>query len=275
MVQPRVLILRAPGTNCDGESAYAFELAGAVAQRLHVNRLLENPRLLGEFQILCLPGGFSYGDDLGAGTILGNQIRHHLFDCLREFKAAGKLVLGICNGFQILIRSGILLDDRELDAPPRNSSGPAPAGPPATLTFNASGKFEDRWVRLRATGGKCVFFTGIDSMYLPVAHAEGRFEPRDAATLAALEANGQLALRYEAGSVNSSNGKSPVPYPDNPNGAAADVAGVCDSTGRVCGLMPHPERHIDPTHHPRWTRGPLAAEGDGLKVFRNAVAYFN
>jgi phosphoribosylformylglycinamidine synthase I len=258
MVQPRVLILRAPGTNCDVESAFAFERAGAVAERLHVNRLLESPRRLAEFQVLCLPGGFSYGDDLGAGTILGNQIRHHLFDCLHEFKAAGKLVLGICNGFQILIRSGILLD------------APTAAGPAATLSFNASGKFEDRWVRLKATGGTCVFFAGIDSMYLPVAHAEGRFVPSNAATLAALEAHGQLALRYQ-----SEKGESPARYPENPNGAVADVAGVCDVTGRVCGLMPHPERHIDPTHHPRWTRGALAAEGDGLAVFRNAVAFFN
>ncbi|HEV3021716.1 MAG TPA: phosphoribosylformylglycinamidine synthase I [Pirellulales bacterium] len=274
MARPHVLILRAPGTNCDLETAFAFERAGALAERLHVNALLENPRRLAEFQVLCLPGGFSYGDDLGAGTILGNQIRHHLAECLRELKAAGKLVLGICNGFQILLRSGILLDERDSDEARPGSTdvrSVSPNGAPvATLTFNASGKFEDRWVRLKATGGKCVFFAGIDTMYLPVAHAEGRFVPRDAATLAALEARGQLALRYA-----SAGGETPVAYPENPNGAVADVAGVCDVTGRVCGLMPHPERHIDSTHHPRWTRGALSAEGDGLKVFRNAVAYFS
>jgi len=289
MAQPRVLILRAPGTNCDVESAFAFERAGAVAERLHVNRLLERPRRMEEFQVLCLPGGFSYGDDMGAGTILGNQIRHHLFDCLNEFKAAGKLVLGICNGFQILIRSGILLEDsvarrrriapanadrRVTDVPPaiaaRSVEVPPTAGPAATLSLNASGKFEDRWVMLKTTGERCVFFVGIDTMYLPVAHAEGRFVPRDAATLAALESNGQLALRYR-----SVGDESPALYPANPNGAVADVAGVCDATGRVCGLMPHPERHIDPTHHPRWTRGKPAGEGDGLKVFRNAVEYFS
>lgn len=257
----RVLVLRAPGANCDLESAFAFERAGAVAERVHVNRLLEQPRLLDEFQILCLPGGFSYGDDLGAGRILGSQIQHHLFDALRDFKAAGKLVLGICNGFQILMKSGILLDDAG-----------DPRGPAATLTNNDSGKFEDRWVRLHANGDKCVFFAGCESLYLPVAHAEGKFVPRDDAMLAALESAGQVVLRYALGE-NGANGT--VPYPDNPNGSVAAVAGVCDSTGRVCGLMPHPERHIDNTQHPRWTRGPLPPEGDGLAVFRNAVRYFN
>ncbi|HUY92109.1 MAG TPA: phosphoribosylformylglycinamidine synthase subunit PurQ [Pirellulales bacterium] len=268
---PRALILRAPGTNCDVESAFAFQCAGALAERLHINRLLENSGLLREFQILCLPGGFSYGDDLGAGRILGNQIRHHLFDWLHEFKAAGKLVLGICNGFQILTKSGILLETAaDLGRP---STPPQDLSPPATLTGNASGKFEDRWVRLRVSSDKCVFFAGIESMYLPVAHAEGRFVARDQRVLAELEAAGQLALKYAP--LDGGHSQGGVPYPDNPNGAMADVAGVCDATGRVCGLMPHPERHIDPTQHPRWTRGPLAEEGDGLRVFRNAVRYFS
>ena len=258
MPNVRALILRAPGANCDLESAFAFERAGAAAERVHVNRLLEQPRLLENFQILCLPGGFSYGDDLGAGRILGSQIQHHLFDALAKFKAAGKLVLGICNGFQILVKSGILLDDA---ADPR--------GPAATLTGNDSGKFEDRWVRLQTSGQRCVFFAGCDSLYLPVAHAEGKFVPRDAAVLTALESAGQLVLRYVG-----ANGNGSASYPDNPNGSVGAVACVCDPTGRVCGLMPHPERHIDPTQHPRWTRGPLPPEGDGLAVFRNAVRYF-
>lgn len=267
----RALILRAPGTNCDAESAFAFERAGACAERLHINRLLETPALLQDFQILCLPGGFSYGDDLGAGRILGNQIRRHLFDWLHEFKAAGKLVLGICNGFQILTKSGILLESTADQAPTAEAS--PELNPPATLTGNASGKFEDRWVQLRVSSEKCVFFHGIDTMYLPVAHAEGRFVARDAGVLSQFEAAGQLALKYAPLHGNGS-AQSAVPYPDNPNGAMADVAGVCDATGRICGLMPHPERHIDPTQHPRWTRQPLAKEGDGLRVFRNAVQYF-
>jgi phosphoribosylformylglycinamidine synthase len=269
MTQPRVLILRAPGTNCDGETAHAFECAGGVPVRLHVNRLLETPALLDDFQILCVPGGFSYGDDIAAGRILGNQIRHHLADCLQAFKASGKLILGICNGFQILLKSGVLL--------PLDSDFAAPA----TLAWNQSGKFEDRWVPLTVASPKSIFFSGISTMYLPVAHAEGKFVPRDSAALERLEAGGQVVLRYgngkPTGGPQAGSGSSmaaAVAYPDNPNGSAADIAGVCDETGRVCGLMPHPERHIDPTQHPRWTRGPLAAAGDGLRVFRNAVDYF-
>jgi phosphoribosylformylglycinamidine synthase len=273
----RVLILRAPGTNCDEETAHAFSLAGGRPQSVHVNRLLDNPRLADEFQILCLPGGFSYGDDIAAGRILGNQIRHHLADAMQSFKAAGKLILGICNGFQILIKSGLLLDD-----------DPA-RGPAATLVWNASGKFEDRWVRLAVASDKSVFLTGIESMYLPVAHAEGKFVARDEATLAALDSAGQLTLRYAPLHGNGVPLATPVPlvtpvptdatvadipYPANPNGSLRNVAGVCDATGRVFGLMPHPERHVDRTQHPRWTRGEAAEAGDGIKLFQNAVAYF-
>jgi phosphoribosylformylglycinamidine synthase subunit PurQ / glutaminase len=247
-MHPNVLILRAPGTNCDQETAFAFQQAGGKTEILHINRLLDNPGLFERFQILCIPGGFSYGDDVAAGRILANQMQHHLADQLAQFKAAGKLVLGICNGFQVLIRSGVLLaDDPKL-------------GPPATLTLNDSGRYEDRWVRLRASGSQCPFLTGIESMYLPVAHAEGKFVTRDAQVLAGLEAAGQLVLRYVSA--------------DNPNGSMADVAGLCDTTGRVLGLMPHPERHIDTTQHPRWTRGEAGAVGDGLQVFTSAVAYF-
>jgi phosphoribosylformylglycinamidine synthase len=264
MAQPRILVLRAPGTNCDGETAFAFERAGGKAERLHVNRLLEMPRLIEQFQILCLPGGFSYGDDIAAGRILGNQIRHHLATRLQEFKAAGKLILGICNGFQVLLKSGVLLPDE------------ADGVPPATLAWNASGRFEDRWVPLRVCSSKSVFFAGIESMYLPVAHAEGRFVPRHEAALRALAAAGQLVLRYGAqhATAESAAMQARVPFPANPNGSLADVAGICDTTGRICGLMPHPERYIDPTQHPRWTRGPLPQAGEGLRVFQNAVAYF-
>ncbi len=259
MPQPNVLILRAPGTNCDKESAFAFEKAGAKCETLHVNRLLENPRLVERFQILCLPGGFSYGDDVAAGRILANQIEHHLADALAQFKADGKLVLGICNGFQVMIKSGFLL-------PPD-----AQQGPPATLTLNDSGKYEDRWVRLRVDGQKCVFFAGIETLYLPGAHGEGKFITRDTAVLEQLQSAGQLVLRY----VSQRPGHSgPLGFPDNPNGSTADVAGVCDTSGRVLGLMPHPERHIDPTQHPRWTRGQAGPVGDGFAVFLNAVGYF-
>jgi phosphoribosylformylglycinamidine synthase len=263
MPQPNVLILRAPGTNCDLETAFAFETAGAAAERVHINRVLEDPTLLDRFQILCLPGGFSYGDDVAAGRILANQIEHHLGEQMTRFKDAGKLILGICNGFQILIKSGVLLD----------SSGGT--GQTATLTWNDSGRYEDRWVRVGVDGAKCVFLKDIDEMYLPVAHAEGKFVPRDDETLAQLQAAGQLALRYlplkeEDGGISDTT----LPFPDNPNGSQANVAGVCDSTGRVMGLMPHPERHITRTQHPRWTRPETTRTGDGLKMFENAVAYF-
>ena len=280
MPQPRVLILRAPGTNCDGETAYAFSLARARVDLLHVNRLLERPELLGDYQILCLPGGFSYGDDIASGRILANQLRRHLGDALSRFRESGKLILGICNGFQILIQSGLLLDDDPQ------------LGPPATLAWNTSGKFEDRWVRLRADSSKCVFLAGIERMYLPVAHGEGRLVVRDPDRLAQLEQNGQLVLHYcgqgargqgpgvrneegEAAADSTGSQTGTVAYPDNPNGSTANVAGLCDASGRVFGLMPHPERYVDPTQHPRWTRGEAQTPGDGLRIFANAVAYFS
>jgi phosphoribosylformylglycinamidine synthase len=269
MSHPNVLILRAPGTNCDGETDFAFRRAGAKTRRLHINRVLEAPALLSEYQILCIPGGFSYGDDVAAGRILANQVRHHLADQLREFREAGKLILGVCNGFQVLIKSGILLA-----ADARHDSA-------ATLTWNNSGKFEDRWVRLESRPGPCVFLEGIETMFLPVAHAEGKFVARDQDVLARLDAAGQLVLRYRPlgpqdplGSQDPGLENRAVPYPDNPNGSMGDVAGVCDVTGRVLGLMPHPERHIERTQHPRWTRSETGRTGDGLRVFANAVAYF-
>jgi phosphoribosylformylglycinamidine synthase len=240
-----------------------------------VNRLLENPRQLTEFQVLCLPGGFSYGDDIAAGRILGNQIRHHLSETLQTFRDAGKLILGICNGFQILLKTELLLPN---DA----------AGPTATLAANESGKFEDRWVRLATSGSRCVFLADIEQLELPVAHGEGKFVPRDETVLARLRESGQLVLAYAPLSRAASSSipisthrggdapaRSSVPYPDNPNGAIADVAGVCDATGRVFGLMPHPERFVDPTQHPNWTRSPKRDVGEGLRVFQNAVRYFS
>jgi len=270
MAKPRILILRAPATNCDAETAHAFALAGGAPERWHVNRLLEDAKRLADFHVLCIPGGFSYGDDIAAGRILGNQIQHHLADALDGFRDAGKLILGICNGFQVLLKTNLL-------------AGADRAGPTATLTLNDSGHFEARWVRLAAEPGKCVFLQGVEEIELPVAHAEGRFVTRDADVFARMEQAGQMVLKYKMivnyfGQSEIPNPKSeiqsPVPYPDNPNGAMGDVAGICDPTGRVLGLMPHPERFVDPTQHPRWTREPRRDAGDGLKVFHNAVRYF-
>ena len=207
-------------------------------------------------RVLCLPGGFSYGDDIvRRACILANQLRHHLVEhVLQEFHADGKLILGICNGFQVLIKSGLLdTDDSQ--------------GPTASLCWNESGRYVDRWVDLKVAGSKCVFLAGIETMFLPIAHAEGRFVVRDEDSLKRMENEGQLVLRYAQGS------NAVEPY--NPNGATADVAGICDTTGRVFGMMPHPERFIDPTHHPQWTRLPKTTEGEGLQIFRNAVRYFS
>lgn len=260
MATPRVLILRAPGTNCDRETAHAFKMVGATVELVHINRLRTEPGLATQCQILCIPGGFSFGDDIGAGRIFASQLRHHLTDAVAHFQSRDKLVLGICNGFQVLIQTGLLA--------PVDSHGTSAA----TLTDNDSGKFEDRWVELQVRGDRCVFLAGIDRMYLPVAHAEGKFVPRDGATLSALDSHGQLPLRYQH--LNSSQTSADVAYPDNPNGSIANVAGMCDATGRVFGLMPHPERYVDRTHHPRWTRETLPEHGDGLGIFQNAVRFF-
>jgi phosphoribosylformylglycinamidine synthase len=262
MAQPRILILRAPGTNCDEEAAHAFALAGGVPERLHVNRVLEQRRRLDEFQVLCVPGGFSYGDDIAAGRILGNQIQYHLADSLESFREAGKLLLGICNGFQVLLKTNLLTSADE-------------RGPTATLTLNDYGRFETRWVRLGVDPGMCVFLNGIREMELPVAHAEGKFVARDDEVFRRMETGGQVVLRYSsgAGTPRLAGIAAQVPYPANPNGAMGDIAGICDATGRVLGLMPHPERFVDTTQHPRWTREPRET-GDGLRVFQNAIRYF-
>lgn len=255
MPTPRVLILRAPGANCDIETQFAFETAGATAERIHINRLREQPAQLQRYQILVIPGGFTYGDDVAAGKILANQLAHFLGDALRKFRDRENLILGVCNGFQAILKAGLLL-------PPDDD------GPQATLAHNTSGKFEDRWITLQATPGKCVFLKGIERMHLPVAHGEGRFVTREPWILGGLEQSGQVVLRY----VDPSG--APLAFPANPNGSQGAVAGLCDATGRVLGLMPHPERHVLPTQHPRWTRNGLAAEGDGLALFRNAVRHF-
>ena len=258
MAKPHVLILRAPGTNCDQETAYAFELAGATTEIVHINQWLEAPRLVDQFQIVCIPGGFSYGDDVAAGVILAGKFNQHLKGILPEFVEKDRLVLGICNGFQVLIKTGMLLQDSE------NRLA-------ATLTWNDSAKFEDRWVHLKADQRKSVFVRGIRSIYLPVAHAEGKLVPAKNESIEAWNEAGQIALRYSAPSDMT---EVRIGYPLNPNGSVADIAGVCDPTGKMFGLMPHPERYIDPTHHPHWTRlkGPEAI--DGRIIFENAVQFF-
>jgi phosphoribosylformylglycinamidine synthase I len=257
MAKPRAWVLRAAGTNCDRETEYALQQAGFDARRVHVFRLMEDPASLKDIQFLVVPGGFSYGDDVAAGKILANQILHRLADALNEFIADGKLALGICNGFQVLIKSGLL---------PWARVDPNRANRDATLAWNDSGRFEDRWVHLRCDSDRCVFLPKGELIALPVAHGEGKFVPRDDEVLRQLTDGDQVAVRY----VDESG--QPGPYPINPNGSIDDIAGICDPSGRVMGLMPHPERFVDLTHHPRWTRGGVD-RADGRVFFEGAMQY--
>ena len=271
MATPKVCVLRAPGTNCDVETAHAFDMCGASSERTHVFRLLEDPAMLADYQILCIPGGFSYGDDIGAGVIFSRQLSGQLSDALGEFLQADKLLLGICNGFQVLLKAGIL--------PGGESNWPPATGtkPQATLTWNDNGKYTAVWVRLQTGSSSSVFLRGIDEIDMPVAHAEGKLVARDAAELKRWQDEGQIAMTYCATSGESASGddeSAVLPFPENPNGSAGNVAGLSDASGRVLGLMPHPERFIHATQHPQWTRRNLTGEGDGLKLFRNAVEYF-
>ena len=258
MSQIRAIVLRAAGINCDLETQHAFELAGAAADRVHINRIIEDKSLLDGYQILVVPGGFSYGDDVAAGKILANQIKHHLYEQVRKFIDAGKLVLGICNGFQVLVKAGILPGDGQQSL---------------TITYNDSNKYEDRWVYLKPQTDRCVFIEKGRQIYLPVAHGEGKIVTKDSATLEKLQSGGFVAFKYVDENGNEGG------YPVNPNGSMASIAGLTDSTGRVLGLMPHPERHVRFTQHPRWTREktqdakPQTTDVDGITIFNNAVRY--
>jgi len=263
MARIKVMVLRTAGTNCDEETCYAFELAGALAERVHVNRLIADAKLLQQYQILALPGGFSYGDDIAAGKILANQLVHHFRRAVEQFISAEKLVLGICNGFQVLVKAGIL--------PGLNGAGnsaPSTAAQQTTIASNDSGKFEDRWVYLQPGTDKCVFIDAGRHIYLPVAHAEGKVCFAEPALLERIRADGQVAFRYVDRKGDCAD------YPVNPNGSTDHIAGLCDATGRVLGLMPHPERFVHVTHHPRWTREKIEY-AHGLSIFVNAVKYFS
>ena len=244
-MKPKVCVLRAAGTNCDAETAHAFRLVGAEPETLHVNRLREAPQRLREFQILAIPGGFSYGDDVASGRIFANELMSALRDELLAFVERGGFAIGICNGFQVLVKSGLL---PRLDGKPEQQ---------ATLTDNTSGVYTDKWVRCTGSASKCAWIADSSEVELPVAHAEGRFAAPEP-VLDRLEAAGQLCLRYSSDTCH--------------NGSARAVAGICDGTGRVFGLMPHPERFLRWENHPRWTREPRRPEGDGVRFFRTAVS---
>ena len=253
-----VLVLHAPGTNRDHEAAEACAMAGGDPEILTVGELIAGKRRLAEYGMLVLPGGFSFGDDLGAGRVWSLALKHTLRADVEAFVASGKPVLGICNGFQALIKSGLL---------PLSGSGVWAEERPATLTHNASGRFECRWVTLEPQANSpCVFTRDLDEpIYCPVAHGEGRIVIRDDAALEGLENGGQVALRYGGASA------ATVGYPENPNGSINHIAALCNPQGNVMGMMPHPEDHIYETQHPGYGRGERGRSGLGL--FRSGVRY--
>lgn len=256
MTQPRVLILRAAGINRDEDAARAVTMAGGMPELVHIGRLAEGAVSLQDYAMLIVPGGFSYGDHLGAGAMLATDLVHRLGESVSRFVEDGRAVLGICNGFQVLVKSGLL---------PGASLGRRSA----SLTHNASGRFECRWVRLQAQANShCVFTQDIDNpIEVPVAHGEGRFVMQTPEEVVALGDAGQVAFCY----VDAQN-QPTTSYPENPNGSALGVAGVCDASGRILGMMPHPENAVVPWQHPRWTRE-NRSEGDGLAIFRNGITW--
>jgi phosphoribosylformylglycinamidine synthase I len=277
-MRPRILILHVRGTNRDREVAWACELAGGVPEIVHINQLIAGERRLADYQMLVLPGGFSYGDDLGAGKLWAVALRHRLADELATFVSAGRPVLGICNGFQALVKSGLLPgadymtdDQASLDADKRRARetvvDPRAGEQIVTLTRNDSARFECRWVYLQPqSDSPCIFTQGLDDLiYCPVAHSEGKFVARDDETLTRLDAMGSTALRYVRPDGH------PAGYPWNPNGSQANVAGICNPEGTILGLMPHPEDHIMPLQHPRFHRG--QRNFSGLPLFQNGVRY--
>ncbi len=262
--RPPILILHATGTNRDREAAWACELAGGAAEIVHINRLTAGEVRLSDYRMLILPGGFSYGDDLGAGKLWAVALRYRLAEPLAAFIAAGRPVLGICNGFQALVKAGLL--------PGGTNGTPAAARQTVTLTRNDSARFECRWVYLQPQAASpCVFTRGLDELiHCPVAHGEGKFVPADTATLVELEAGGLVALRYTRPDGQAPPGGT-VGYPWNPNGSAGDIAGICNAAGTVLGLMPHPENHIIEAQGPQYRRGERGQLG--LALFRNGVRY--
>jgi phosphoribosylformylglycinamidine synthase len=259
---PRALIITTAGINCDRELAASFEQAGAEARFVHLNELMADPPLIDDFDLIGLPGGFAHGDAVAAGRIAAQLIRRRLYPALVRALQRGAPMIAPCNGFQIAVQVGLLPGPAEGEAWPAQ-----PPRPTVALADNSSARFIDRWVKIEIPSRtRCVWTRGLEindhSGFLPIAHGEGRFVAQSDEVLHRLEASGQIAVRYAAA--------------DNPNGSQGNVAGICDATGLIFGLMPHPERYTRWTQHPRWTRlDEHDRRGDppGLAMFRNAVAH--
>lgn len=265
MAQVRALVITGYGTNCEMEMAYACRRAGAAADIAHISDVLNGTYPISNYHFLNLPGGFLDGDDLGSAQVESVRLKHArikttentLFEEIRAFIDRGMLILGVCNGFQALVKSGLL---------PGNPFGKRRV----SLTFNDSAKFEDRWVTLSVNpGSPCVFTKGLDHLLVPVRHGEGKFVCDGTATLEEIKGSNLAAVYYA-----DENRHPTMEYPYNPNGSTEAIAGICDASGRIFGLMPHPEAFTHPTNHPCWTRlASLPAVGEGMAIFDNAVKF--
>ena len=266
-MKPKALVLSGYGINCERETAQALKLAGAEPEIVHLSDLLYGEKHLRDYHLLCFPGGFLDGDHLGAAQAAAHRLRHarlktvreRFLDHLLEFVQAGKLVIGICNGFQLLVKLGLLpgFEGRYGERL-------------VSLTYNDSGRFEDRWVWLKVNPqSPCVFTRGLKTLYFPVRHGEGKLVVKDEEVLSKLWNSQQVVLQY----IHPEDGEPTQKYPYNPNGSVMAIAGICDATGRVFGLMPHPEAFNHFTNHPRWTRSRPTEQELGLTLFRNAVEF--
>lgn len=250
-------MLRTAGTNCDAETVHALKSVGAHVELVHINELFSKKKRLSNYSFLVVPGGFSYGDDIASGRVFANQCAFRLGDELKQFVKDGKLILGICNGFQVLAKSGFL--------PGKNLDDLAQT---VSLTYNDSDRFEDRWIYLKKNSKVCVFTRDLpEIIFLPVAHAEGKFIYTNDVVGMRLIDEHQIVFQYVDREGNS------APYPDNPNGSIDDIAGICNRQGTVMGMMPHPERFVSKYQHPHWTGEDVPEEGVGLQIFKNAVNY--
>ncbi len=267
MMKPRVLVPSGYGLNCQTETAFGYRLLGAQADIVHINDIISNPKIIDDYHIVALIGGFVDGDHIASGKIHANRLKYKLGETLRSFISGGKLIIGVCNGFQTMVKYGLLpATDKDYETQT------------VTLTYNDSGKFEDRWVHLLANRkSQCIWTAGMDHLYLPVRHGEGKIRVSDEKVLMELQKNNQIALYYMNPATNRP--AKETDYPCNPNGSLMSIAALCDPTGRIFGMMPHWEGFVSPYNHPNWPQlkahGQMPKEGLGLQIARNGIKYVN